>query len=92
MPGIRIAIVGVGNCASSLVQGFSWYAARRDEAENQTLGLLHPLLGGWRVEDIEVVAAFDIDSRKVGRPLEEAIFALPNNTKTVLHRASAQAA
>lgn len=82
MPGIRIAIVGVGNCASSLVQGLSWYAALRNDAKDQNLGILHPALGGWRVEDIEVVAAFDIDSRKIGRPLEDAIFALPNNTKT----------
>ncbi len=69
MPGIRIAIVGVGNCASSLVQGLSWYAAaRKNSADHETLGLLHPTLGGWRVEDIEVVAAFDIDTRKVGHP------------------------
>ena len=80
MAKIRIAIAGVGNCASSLVQGISYYASGAD-----TTGLLHPELGGYRVEDLEVVAAFDIDARKVGRPLEEAIFALPNNTKT-FHR------
>jgi myo-inositol-1-phosphate synthase len=77
---IRIAIAGVGNCASSLVQGIAYYASRSD-----TVGLSHPELGGYRVGDIGVVAAFDIDQRKVGRPLEEAIFALPNNTK-VFHR------
>ena len=77
---IRIAIAGVGNCASSLVQGIHYYAAGAD-----TTGLLHPDLGGYRVEDLEVVAAFDVDARKVGRPLEEALFALPNNTK-VFHR------
>ena len=76
MSKIRIAIAGVGNCASSLVQGIHYYSAGAD-----TVGLLHPSLGGYRVEDIEVVAAFDIDVRKVGRPLEQAIFAPPNNTK-----------
>jgi myo-inositol-1-phosphate synthase len=73
---IRVAIVGVGNCASSLVQGISHYANSDDQ-----VGLMHPTLGGWRVGDIQIVAAFDIDARKIGRPLEEAIFALPNNTK-----------
>jgi myo-inositol-1-phosphate synthase len=81
MPRIRIAIAGVGNCASSLVQGIAYYAAGRDNGHSETTGLLHPDLGGYRVEDIDVVAAFDIDSRKVNRPLEEAIFAPPNNTK-----------
>ncbi len=80
MPEIRIAIAGVGNCASSLVQGISYYAARRADGLDP-IGLRHPDLGGYRVEDILPVAAFDIDSRKVGRPLNEAIFALPNNTK-----------
>ncbi len=75
---IRIAIAGIGNCASSLVQGIAWYASQQS-----TDGLMHPELGGYRVEDIEVAAAFDVDRRKVGRPLEEAIFALPNNTKTI---------
>ncbi len=76
MPRIRIAIAGVGNCASSLVQGFTYYAH-----PEQTVGLMHPQIGGYGVGDVEVVAAFDIDARKVGRPLEEAIFALPNNAK-----------
>lgn len=80
---IRIAIAGIGNCASSLVQGLAWYAARRNGggAADETLGVMHPLLGGYRVDDIDVVAAFDVDRRKVGKPLEEAIFALPNNTQ-----------
>jgi myo-inositol-1-phosphate synthase len=78
MSRIRIAIAGVGNCASSLVQGISYY-----NSQQHTDGLMHPDLGGYRVEDIDVVAAFDIDRRKVGRPLHEAIFALPNNTKTI---------
>lgn len=80
MSRIRIAIAGIGNCASSLVQGLHHYHASRGTA-GQDLGLMHPVLGGYRVDDIDVVAAFDIDSRKVGKPLEEAIFALPNNTK-----------
>jgi myo-inositol-1-phosphate synthase len=78
---IRIAIAGVGNCASSLVQGIAYYAQRRASGHEDAPGLMHVELGGYRVEDIDVVAAFDIDRRKVGRPLEEAIFALPNNTQ-----------
>lgn len=79
MSRIRIAIAGIGNCASSLVQGIAWYASQNGHAP----GLMHAELGGYRVEDIDVVAAFDIDRRKVGRPLEESIFAPPNNTKTI---------
>lgn len=78
---IRVAIAGVGNCASSLVQGVAAYS--RPNAD--TLGLAHPEVGGYRASDIEFVAAFDVDERKVGRPLEEAIFAPPNCTK-VFHR------
>ena len=78
---IRIAIAGVGNCASSLVQGISFYS---DSASDPT-GLMQTDIGGDRVGNIEPVAAFDIDVRKVGRPLEEAIFAPPNNTN-VFHR------
>ncbi|HEV7299569.1 MAG TPA: inositol-3-phosphate synthase [Tepidisphaeraceae bacterium] len=81
---IRIAIAGVGNCASSLVQGLAFYAHCR-AIGREPVGLMHVELGGYRVEDIEVVAAFDIDRRKVGRPLEEAVFALPNNTKIFCH-------
>src|SRR5580658_6931045 len=77
---IRIAIAGVGNCASSLLQGIEWY--RQDPS--RTIGLNHPDLGGYRVTDIIPVAAFDIDSRKIGRPLEDAIFSLPNNTREIL--------
>jgi len=80
MAEIRIAIVGVGNCASSLVQGIAHYASGAD-----TTGLLHPELGGYGIQDLRIVAAFDIDSRKVGRSLEEAIFAAPNNTKIFCH-------
>jgi myo-inositol-1-phosphate synthase len=75
MSKIRIAIAGVGNCASALVQGLAWYPR-----QNNAPGLIFAELGGYRIDDIQPVAAFDIDSRKVGRPLEEAIFAPPNNT------------
>jgi len=81
MARIPIAIAGVGNCASSLVQGLAWYARRRD-----AVGLMHQQIGGYRVSDIQVVAAFDIDRRKVGRPLGQAIFASPNNTQAFCPR------
>jgi myo-inositol-1-phosphate synthase len=74
---IRIAIVGVGNCASSLVQGIQYYRSRDPE---QAIGLMHWDIGGYAPGDIEVVAAFDIDRRKVGRDVAEAIFAPPNCT------------
>ena len=79
---LRLAIAGVGNCASSLVQGMEYYQRRRTM---QSAGLLHGEIGGYRLNDIEVVAAFDIDRRKVGRPVEEAVFAPPNCT-TVFQR------
>jgi myo-inositol-1-phosphate synthase len=75
---IRVAIVGVGNCASSLVQGRYYY---EDAAEDDFVpGLMHVNLGGYHVRDIEFVAAFDIDKNKVGKDLSEAIYAKPNNT------------
>ncbi|MEX0694408.1 MAG: NTP transferase domain-containing protein [Rhodospirillales bacterium] len=77
MKKIRIAIVGVGNCASSLIQGLSYY--RNGDAAAYA-GLMHQKIGAWSPTDIEVVAAFDIDRRKVGQPLESAIFAPPNCT------------
>jgi myo-inositol-1-phosphate synthase len=76
MTQINIALVGVGNCASSLVQGLEHY---RDGA-NDTIGLMHYDLGGYRPSDIGVVAAWDIDRRKVGLDVSEAIFAKPNCT------------
>ena len=80
MSKIRLAIVGVGNCASSLLQGLEHYK-HLSAAEQQTAaGLMHYDLGGYRPADIEVACAFDVDARKVGRSLEEACFALPNNT------------
>ncbi len=77
MQKIKVAIAGVGNCASALVQGLEYYRSRKT---SELAGLMHPRIGDWRVGDLEVVAAFDIDHRKVGRPLEEAIFAKPNCT------------
>ncbi|HUT02122.1 MAG TPA: inositol-3-phosphate synthase [Phycisphaerae bacterium] len=83
MDEIRVAVVGVGNCTSSLVQGIYYYAdALAGEKGDGAVGLLHPQLGGYEPKDVRIVAAMDIDSRKVGRPLHEAIFAPPNNTKT----------
>ncbi|MBS7638522.1 inositol-3-phosphate synthase [Candidatus Bathyarchaeota archaeon] len=70
---IRIALAGVGNCCSALIQGLHHY-----RMTGNPLGLLHETLGGYRASDIEVVAAFDIDRRKVGRDLSEAVFASPN--------------
>ncbi len=78
---IRIAIAGVGNCASSLIQGIEYYRALKDNNQDKGLGLMHYDLGGYLPEDIEVVAAFDIDVRKVNKPLKEAVFAKPNCTK-----------
>ena len=78
MSKVRIAIVGVGNCASSLVQGLEYYKdARPDE---RVPGLMHVELGGYHVSDVEVVAAFDVDTDKVGKDVADAIFTEPNNT------------
>jgi len=73
---IRVAIVGVGNCASSLIQGIEYYKDNSD-----IIGLMNYDLEGYKPGDIEVVAAFDVDKRKVGKDVNEAIFAKPNNTK-----------
>ena len=75
---IRVAIIGVGNCASSLVQGVEFY--REAKPDEFVPGLMHVELGGYHVRDIEFSAAFDINRTKVGRDLGEAIFADPNNT------------
>lgn len=75
---VRVAIVGVGNCASSLVQGVQYY---QDADENVTVpGLMHVKFGKYHVRDVEFVAAFDVDAKKVGFDLSEAIFASENNT------------
>ena len=75
---IRIAIAGVGNCASSLVQGLHYYADA--EPDDQVPGLMHVVLGGYHINDVEPVAAFDVDASKVGLDLGKAIGAAPNNT------------
>lgn len=75
---IKIAIVGVGNCASSLVQGLTYYKNTKNDAK--IVGLMHTALGGYAISDIEVVAAFDVNKTKVGKDLAEAIHAKPNNT------------
>lgn len=80
---IRIAIVGVGNCASSLLQGVEYYRNGTHEEPPQPVGLMHYELGGYKPSDIEVVCAFDIDTRKVGKPVSEAVFAKPNNTTPI---------
>ncbi len=78
MSSLRVALIGVGNCASSLVQGVQYYRHAADDVFIP--GLMHPRLGGYHVGDIEFSAAFDIDERKVGRDLGDAIFQEPNNT------------
>ncbi len=75
MSKVKIAIVGVGNCASALVQGIHYY---REHNEEEAVGLMHWNIGGYRPFDIEVAVAFDIDKRKVGRDINEAVFSPPN--------------
>lgn len=74
---IKIAIVGIGNCASSLIQGIEYY---RDKGESDAIGLMNWDIGSYKPFDIDIVAAFDIDARKVGKDVAEAIFAAPNCT------------
>jgi redox-sensing transcriptional repressor len=76
MSRIRIAVAGIGNCASSLVQGIAYYASHNSNGDGQAPGLMHAELGGYRVEDISVVAAFDIDPK---RPRNKKI------TQPILH-------
>src|SRR5579864_596903 len=75
---VRVSVVGVGNCASSLVQGVQYY--RNAQPVDFVPGLMHVNLGGYHISDIEFSAAIDIDQNKVGKDLSEAIFAAPNNT------------
>ncbi len=78
MGSVRVAIVGVGNCASSLVQGVEFY---KDAAtDTRVPGLMHVQFGDYHVGDVEFVAAFDVDAKKVGMDLSEAIHASENNT------------
>ena len=75
---IKVAIVGVGNCASSLVQGIHYYRDAKDDAF--VPGVMHVNFGGYHISDIEIVAAFDVNTQKVGKDVAEAIYAEPNNT------------
>lgn len=81
---VKVALVGVGNCASAFVQGLCYYG----KLEKDCTGLRNPMIGGLAPEDIEVVAAFDVDGRKVGKDLADAIFAKPNNTPKIASVAS----
>ena len=78
MGSIRVAVVGVGNCASSLVQGVEYY--RNADPESRVPGLMHVQFGDYHVSDLDFVAAFDVDAKKVGQDLSHAIFASENNT------------
>lgn len=75
---IKIGIIGLGNCASALIQGIAYYSQNKSINE----GLMHRTIGAYTPDDIDVVLAIDVDARKVGRPIEDAMFALPNCTKT----------
>lgn len=75
---VRVAIIGIGNCASSLVQGVHYYRNAHDD--DQIPGIMHVNLGGYHIRDIEFTAAFDVVDTKVGKDLSEAIYAYPNNT------------
>jgi myo-inositol-1-phosphate synthase len=77
---IKIVIVGIGNCASSLIQGIHYYRGKNAE---DAIGLMHWEIKGYKPGDIEVVAAYDVDKRKVGKDVHEAVFAEPNCTKVI---------
>ena len=81
MSEIRVAVIGVGNCTNSLIQGPFYYKNLKVKEGEVIPGLMHPVLGGYRVSDIVPVVAFDVDARKVGKDLSEAIWALPNCTE-----------
>ena len=81
MPKVKVALIGVGNCASAFVQGLEYYGSFQKEED--CVGLRNPILGGLAPKDIQVVAAFDVDERKVGKDLAEAVFAKPNNAPKV---------
>ena len=83
---IAVGIVGVGNCASSLLQGIEFYRAPDPAANGHTIGLMHDDLCGYRPSDIEVVCAFDVDARKVGQSLDVAAKAPPNNARPLYPR------
>ena len=81
---IRVAIVGVGNCASSLLQGIEFYRASDTQAAREHVGLMHHELCGFEPGDIDVVCAFDVDQRKVGQPLDVAALSPPNNARPLV--------
>lgn len=81
MAKVKVALIGVGNCASSFIQGIQYYS--KIEKPQDAVGLRNPILAGLTPKDVEVVAAFDVDNRKVGKDLAEAIFASPNNAPKV---------
>jgi myo-inositol-1-phosphate synthase len=81
MPKVKVALIGVGNCASAFIQGIQYYS--KFQKSQDFVGLRNPVLAGSSPKDIEVVAAFDVDDRKVGKDLSEAIFAQPNNAPKV---------
>jgi len=77
---IRCAVVGVGNCFAGLVQGIEYYKRHR---EKEIVGVMHRTMGGYTIHDIHFVAAFDVDSEKVGKQLNQAIYAGPNKVRWV---------
>lgn len=83
MPQIKVALIGVGNCASALVQGIHFY--KDIKTKEDSLGLTHLFLGNYHPKDVKFASAFDIDARKTGKDLSEAIFAQPNNTQKLAH-------
>ena len=82
MTKIKVAVAGVGNCASSLIQGIDYYEGHSCE---DLAGLMNPQIGAWSPGDLQIVAAFDVDRRKVGKPVEQAIFEKPNCTLVFQH-------
>ncbi len=76
---IKVAVVGVGNCASSLIQGIEYYKDAKDD--EFVPGVMHSNFGGYKIADIEIVSAFDVNSNKVGKDVADAIYELPNNTE-----------
>src|SRR5258706_8678905 len=88
MPTLRLAVAGVGNCASALLQGLEYY---RTHELAHTSGLLHAQIGGYRLGDLRVVSGFHVDERKVGRPHHEAPFPAPNCTNNFSQQLRASA-
>ncbi|MGV8085502.1 MAG: inositol-3-phosphate synthase [Candidatus Bilamarchaeum sp.] len=80
MTKIRCAVVGVGNCFAGLVQGVEFY---KQNPSAQVTGVMHPVMGGYTIHDLDFVAAFDVDSKKVGHPLSDAVYSPPNKVKWV---------